>query len=48
MGIESLLCLREACEDSGLTRGDIHDIFLNNALRTLVPHLPKGTSENYF
>lgn len=40
VGIESLLCLREACEDGGLTRGDIDDIFRHNALRTLAPHLP--------
>ena len=40
VGIESLLCLREACEDGGLTRGDVEDIFLRNALRTLAPHLP--------
>jgi len=40
VGIESLLCLREACEDSGLTAGDIGDIFRNNALRLLQPHLP--------
>ncbi len=35
IGIESLLCLREACEDAGLTGGDIEDIFQRNALRTL-------------
>lgn len=40
VGLESLLCLREACEDTGLTRGDVEDIFRNNALRTLAPHLP--------
>ncbi len=40
VGIESLLSLREACEDTGLTHGDIDDIFLHNALRTLAPHLP--------
>ncbi len=40
VGIESLLCLREACEDRGLTAGDIEDIFRRNALRTLAPHLP--------
>jgi glutamate-1-semialdehyde 2,1-aminomutase len=40
VGIESLLCLREACEDSGLSQGDIQDIFYNNALRLLAPHLP--------
>ena len=41
VGIESLVCLKEACEDAGLTRTDIQDIFLNNSLRTLAPHLPK-------
>ncbi|MBI2498243.1 MAG: aminotransferase class III-fold pyridoxal phosphate-dependent enzyme [Opitutae bacterium] len=40
VGIESLLSLREACEDTGLTRSDIEDIFLHNAQRTLAPHLP--------
>ncbi len=40
VGIESLLSLREACEDTGLTRGDLDDIFRRNALRTLAPHLP--------
>jgi glutamate-1-semialdehyde 2,1-aminomutase len=40
VGIESLLCLREACEDTGLTSGDITDIFRENALRLLAPHLP--------
>ena len=40
IGIESLLSLREACEDTGLTRGDLDDIFRHNALRTLAPHLP--------
>lgn len=40
IGIESLLSLREACEDTGLTSSDIEDIFLRNALRTLAPHLP--------
>jgi len=43
IGIESLLSLREACEDTGLTRGDVEDIFLRNALRTLAPHLPAAT-----
>jgi glutamate-1-semialdehyde 2,1-aminomutase len=44
VGIESLLSLREACEDVGLTQGDVHDIFLHNALRTLAPHLPPGAA----
>jgi glutamate-1-semialdehyde 2,1-aminomutase len=39
IGIESLLSLREACTDAGLTRGDLDDLFLHNALRTLAPHL---------
>jgi len=42
IGIESLQSLREACEDTGLTRGDLDDIFRNNALRTLAPHLPSA------
>lgn len=40
VGLESLLTLQEACADEGLTRSDIEDIFLNNALRILKPHLP--------
>ena len=43
VGIESLLCLREACEDSGLNAGELKDIFLNNALRLLGPHLPQDS-----
>ncbi|MBX3256409.1 MAG: aminotransferase class III-fold pyridoxal phosphate-dependent enzyme [Chitinophagaceae bacterium] len=39
IGIESLLALKESCEDAGLNRSDINDIFLNNALRLLKPHL---------
>ena len=35
VGIESLLCLREACEDRGLTQSDINDLFYNNAARWL-------------
>lgn len=35
VGIESLLCLREACEDTGMTEGDLRDIFRENALRLL-------------
>lgn len=41
IGIESLLSLSEACEDEGLTKADVEDIFLNNALRLLKPHLPE-------
>lgn len=37
VGIESLLCLREACEDTGMTPGDLEDIFRENALRLLSP-----------
>jgi glutamate-1-semialdehyde 2,1-aminomutase len=44
VGIESLLCLQEACEDAGLTSGDINAIFRDNALRTLKPHLPPNTA----
>ena len=40
IGIESLLSLREAAEDSGMTSSDLEDIFLNNALRTLGVTLP--------
>ena len=39
VGIESLMCLREACEDTGLTQGDLNDIFCANAKRLLAPHL---------
>jgi glutamate-1-semialdehyde aminotransferase len=39
-GYEALLCLREACEECGLNSGDVNDIFLNNSLRLLTPHLP--------
>ena len=45
VGIESLITLREACDDAGLTSNDIRDLFLNNALRFLGPHLPAGTRE---
>jgi glutamate-1-semialdehyde 2,1-aminomutase len=44
VGLESLTCLREACEDAGLTRGDVEDIFRRNALRLLAPHLPAAAS----
>jgi glutamate-1-semialdehyde 2,1-aminomutase len=40
VGIESLMCLREACEDLGMTAADRRDIFCDNALRLLAPHLP--------
>ncbi len=35
VGIESLLCLREACEDAGMNESDVEDLFRNNALRLL-------------
>ena len=38
VGIESLLCLREACDDGGLNASDVQDIFHDNALRVLAPH----------
>jgi glutamate-1-semialdehyde 2,1-aminomutase len=44
VGIESLLCLREACEDTGMNAADVQDIFRDNALRLLAPHLPVGSS----
>ena len=43
VGVESLMCLREACEDNGMTPGDLQDIFRDNALRLLAPHLPANT-----
>ena len=39
VGIESLICLREACEDTGMNPADLQDIFRDNALRLLAPHL---------
>lgn len=39
VGIESLMCLREACEDTGMTPADLQDIFHDNALRLLASHL---------
>ena len=44
VGIESALTLREACEDAGLTQGDLDDLFLRNALRTLSGHLPASVA----
>ena len=43
IGIESLLTLREACDDAGMTRSDMQDIFMNNAVRLLESHLPKAS-----
>ncbi len=45
VGLESLITLREACEDAGLNREDIDGIFRENALRFLAPHLPVGAVE---
>ena len=42
IGIESLLCLREACENFGASDGDLQDIFRRNALRILEPYLPES------
>lgn len=39
VGIESLLCLREACAEGGLTPGQVEGLFRGNALRWLAPHL---------
>lgn len=46
IGIESLLCLQEACVDGGCTPGDINDIFMENARRLLAPHLPATAAED--
>ena len=43
VGIESLLCLREACEDTGMTQGDLEDIFRENALRLCRGAIPGPT-----
>ncbi|WP_395809124.1 aminotransferase class III-fold pyridoxal phosphate-dependent enzyme [Daejeonella sp.] len=45
IGIESLVALKEMCDDAGLTHGDINDIFFNNALRLLKPHLPTEVAQ---
>jgi len=45
VGLESLAALHEACSDGGLTRGDLDDIFRENALRLLAPHLPAATKK---
>jgi glutamate-1-semialdehyde 2,1-aminomutase len=39
VGVESLLCLREAFEVGGFNAADARDVFRNNALRLLAPHL---------
>lgn len=43
VGIESLLCLREACEDTGMTQGDLEDIFRENALQLLKPSVESNS-----
>ena len=40
VGVESVRCLREACENLGLNAADARDIFRNNGLRLIAPHLP--------
>ncbi len=42
VGIESLLALKESCEDMGLNQSDVEKIFLHNALRVLRHHLPEA------
>lgn len=42
VGIESLLCLREAFEACGFRREDAEDIFWNNAMRVLSGHVPEA------
>ena len=39
VGVESLLCLREAFEIGGFNAADARDVFRDNALRLLAPHL---------
>ena len=39
VGVESLLCLREAFEIGGFDAADARDVFRDNALRLLAPHL---------
>ncbi|GEP41945.1 aminotransferase class III-fold pyridoxal phosphate-dependent enzyme [Brevifollis gellanilyticus] len=48
VGIESLMCLREACEDTGMTQGDLADVFRENALRLIRrPNFPvRSLDEN--
>ncbi len=46
VGIESLLAMKEVCDDCGLTTEDIQDIFHDNALHLLSPHLPAHAPED--
>lgn len=39
VGVESVMCLREAFEDGGFNQQDAKDVFCDNALRLLAPHL---------
>lgn len=41
LGVESVLCLREAFEACGFNAADARDVFWNNAVRMLAPHLPE-------
>ncbi|MDO8685636.1 MAG: aminotransferase class III-fold pyridoxal phosphate-dependent enzyme [Clostridiales bacterium] len=43
VGIESLRALKEAADDFGLNKGDISDIFFNNALRLIGLNNESGT-----
>lgn len=45
VAIESLMCLKEASEDSGLSNEDVENIFHYNAGRLLEPHLGKTANE---
>jgi len=45
IGLESLLCLREACEDFGATPADVRAIFRDNARRVLGFADASGTSD---
>lgn len=39
VGIESLLTLKEACDEEGMTVDDVGQIFYKNAVKLLAPHL---------
>jgi len=41
LGAESVLCLREAFEAGGFNEQDRRDVFWNNGLRLVAPHLPE-------
>ncbi len=42
VGVESLLCLREAFEIGGFNASDAKDVFRDNALRLLAPHMDEA------